>query len=78
MKATTEGVVRARAPLAFSKTRDDLPFIMETQELHVLRSIPITGPMTFRERLRAMDVCGRAWEYRIGVMSSQLSKYERK
>lgn len=45
MKATTEGVVRA--PSEFSRTLAWPASKMETHELVVPRSIPITGPEIF-------------------------------
>mmetsp|Transcript_6958 Transcript_6958/g.20315 ORF Transcript_6958/g.20315 Transcript_6958/m.20315 type:complete len:231 (-) Transcript_6958:23-715(-) len=48
VKATTDGVVRA--PSAFSITRADFPSIIETQELVVPKSIPMTSlPEAARE-----------------------------
>lgn len=45
VKATTEGVVRA--PSEFSMTLAEPASKMETHELVVPRSIPMTGPETF-------------------------------
>jgi hypothetical protein len=49
VKATTDGVVLA--PSEFSITFGTLPSIMATHELVVPRSIPMTTPVFFEEKL---------------------------